>query len=116
MKAQTRIKAACKTMYDAYVDYSRKVLNIPVIPNIPKVEWRAGNPKDGNAGWIVDGRLYPGTAEQVVSHFEERTVYWLEKTRRKSEPSVNNGHHAQDLPDAPEIPLAPDEIMPGGDQ
>lgn len=90
MKAATRIKIACKSMYDAYTDYSRIVQNIPVIPNVPKVDWMAGNPKDGKAGWVVDGRLYPVTADQLVAHFEERTAYWQEKIKRVST-SMNGG-------------------------
>lgn len=82
MKAATRIKNAAKSMYDAYTDYSRVVQNVPVIPNIPKVQFMAGNPKDGKAGWVVDGRLYPVTADQLVAHFEERARYWQERTQR----------------------------------
>lgn len=95
MKAKTRIIAAAKQMYDEYTDYSRKVLNIPVIPNFPKVEWRAGNNPDGTHGtWIVDGRSYPGSVDQVEAHFLERAAYWMEKTRRKSEPAPKDGEHA----------------------
>ena len=69
-------------MYDAYTDYSRKVLNIPVIPNYPKVSWKAGNHSNGVGGvWVIDGREYPGTVDQVEAHFKERTDYWIEKVK-----------------------------------
>lgn len=86
--AKSRIKSACKWMYDAYTDYSRIVLNIPVIPKPPHVEWWPGKTDAGSSGtWVVDGRSYPGTADQVVAHFEERANYWIEKSHRKSEPA-----------------------------
>ncbi len=86
MKAETRIKGAAKSLYEAYTEYSKTVLNIPVTAKVPKVEWMAGNTKGGNAGWLVDGSLYPGKAEQVVQHFEQLRNAWEEKTKRKSDP------------------------------
>lgn len=96
MKAKTRIITACKQMYDEYTNYSRVVLNIPVIPNYPKVEWKAGNNPDGTHGtWIVDGRSYPGSVDEVEAHFRERTTYWFEKTRRHSEPAPKDADKAR---------------------
>lgn len=83
MKAQTQIEHAVKACYDAYADYARKVENIPVIPSFPKVSWVRGSLKNENTGWIVDGRLYPGTADEVVNYWNKRTALWLARTRKK---------------------------------
>lgn len=92
MKAKTRVVTAAKELYETYANYSRRVLNIPVVPAYPSVTWKAGNTKEGARGtWIIDGREYPGTVDQVVAHFQERTVYWEDKLRRKSEPVIKAG-------------------------
>jgi hypothetical protein len=81
MKAKTRIVTAAKKMYDAYTDYSRVVLNVPVVPDYPQVTWCAGNRADGGKGtWVVDGREYPGVVGDVEVHFLARAKYWREKT------------------------------------
>lgn len=83
MKAQTRIEAAVKACYDAYADYARKVDNMPVIPSFPKVRWERGSLKNSNTGWWVDGRLYNGTAEEVIAHWDKQTLKWVARLRKK---------------------------------
>lgn len=82
MKAKTQIEQAVKAAYDAYAEYARKVDNMPVIPAFPRVSWERGSLKNPNTGWIIDGRLYPGTAEQVITHWDRVRVRWEKKTWR----------------------------------
>jgi hypothetical protein len=86
MKAKTRITHAVKEMYDAYAEYSLVKHKIPVIAPHPKVTWVAGNAKDGNAGWMIDGNLVAGTADQIVDGIQRTTNYWLDKAKRKTDP------------------------------
>lgn len=89
--AKMRIRAACKSMYEAYAEYSANVLHIPVTTKAPHVDWYPGRTEAGSPGtWVVDNRSYPGTADQVVAHFQERETYWMEKSRRKSEPAAKD--------------------------
>jgi hypothetical protein len=85
MKAQTQIERAVKACYDAYAEYARKVDNIPVIPQFPKVTWVRGSLKNEASGWLIDGKLYNGTAQEVVSHWNKQTERWTAKLRKKLE-------------------------------
>lgn len=85
MKAKTQIEQAVKACYDAYSDYARKVDNIPVIPSFPKVEWVKGSLKNDASGWLVDGKLYNGTADQVVAHWNKQTERWHRRIRKALE-------------------------------
>lgn len=82
MKAQTAIERAVKACYDAYSDYARKVEGIPVIPTFPKVSWVRGSLQNPETGWLVDGKLFNGTAEQVVAHWDKQTEKWIRRTRK----------------------------------
>jgi len=113
VKAQTKVASAVKACYEAYAEYSSKVVHIPVVPpKRPLIIWQAGDQRNGNAGWLVDGRLHLGTAEDVVKHFNERTEYWIAKTRRKSDPSPKNGHDQATM----EIPQPTEDLMSTGEQ
>lgn len=83
MKAKTLIEQSVKACYDAYADYARKVDNIPVIPNFPRVSWERGSLKNPNTGWWVDGKLYPGSAEQVIKHWTKLRAYWVGRMWKK---------------------------------
>lgn len=80
MKAKTQIEQTVHAAYVAYADYARKVENIPVIPAFPKVSWERGSLKNPNTGWIIDGRLYPGSAEQVMAYWDKIRAKWLRRT------------------------------------
>lgn len=96
MKARTRILNAVQEMYAAYAEYSLKVLNIPVVPKYPQITWKAGNTPEGAHGsWVIDGKSYPGDSLLIAAYFQERTVYWEEKTKRKSEPAPKDRHEAR---------------------
>ncbi len=98
MKEQTKIEQAVKRCYEAYSDYARIVDNIPVIPKFPKVTWERGSLKNESTGWTVDGKLYHGSAEQVVAYWDKLTERWVAKTRKKlaATPSQQPDDQAQD--------------------
>ncbi len=79
MKAKTQIEQTVHAAYVAYADYARRVDNIPVVPSFPKVSWERGSLKNPNTGWVVDGTLYPGSAEAVMKHWRKVRAYWLKK-------------------------------------
>lgn len=70
MRAETRIRTAAKQCYDAFVDYSRVVLNIPVSSKVPRADYHPGK------GWNLDGKFYAMTSSQLVEFLEGQRDYW----------------------------------------
>lgn len=73
MKTTTQVRAAVKLCYDAYADYCRIVKNIPMIPPVPKVSYHAGK------GWLIEGKLWECTAEEVINEFGRKANVWWDK-------------------------------------
>lgn len=97
MKAKTQIEQAVLAAYGAYADYCRKVDNVPVTVKFPRVSWERGSLKSENTGWVVDGRFFPGSAEQVISWWDKQKAKW-ERRLYKALPAVYQG----ETPEPPE--------------
>jgi hypothetical protein len=66
MKLETAIREAIKLYRNVFSDYCRIVEGVPVIPQIPKVEFHPG------IGWHIDGVFAPGSAAEIVDGYSAR--------------------------------------------
>lgn len=76
MKAQTRIEAAVKACYDVYAEYSHVAEHMRVTAVHPRVTWERGSLKNPNTGWVIDGVLYPGAADDVIDLWNKQRAKW----------------------------------------
>lgn len=82
MKAQTQIEQAVKAWYDAFAEYARVVEGIPVKPTHPKVTWVKGSLKDEGAGWVIDGRHFNMTADEVIVEVNKQAAKWWRRINK----------------------------------
>ncbi len=74
MKHTTEVRAAVRLAAVAICHYHKTVHSIGLRPTHARVEWLVGK------GWLIDHVLFPGTAEQVINHFDKLQRRWNQKT------------------------------------